>query len=195
VTLKLAETDTPTACHGEVEDEAGPPAQPPCPAPISPVQEMVDNLPYAIMVLLGSAVLALGAEGLWRWLGPGLYAAYGLAGAVWVMLFICPWCHFYATRLCPCGYGRIAPLLRAPQGPDGFARQFRRHIPVIVPLWFIPVAAGAWFLVSEFSWTLAALLALFIVNSFLVLPFLARRYGCARCPQRDGCPWMAKCRS
>ena len=177
------------------ESDTTPAVQPACPAPVSFFQECVDNLPYVVMILLGSAVITLGAESFWRWLGPALYAAYGFTGAVWVMVFICPWCHFYATRLCPCGYGRIAPRLRRRRGPDGFARQFRRHIPVIVPLWFIPPAAGTWFLAQGFSWTLAALLALFIVNAFVVLPILARRYGCARCPQRDGCPWMAKCRS
>ena len=66
---------------------------------------------------------------------------------------------------------------------------------MIVPLWFIPLVAGIVFLVNTFSWLLLALVVLFAVNSFVVLPLVSREYGCARCPQKDACPWMAKCRS
>jgi hypothetical protein len=163
---------------------------------VRPLQEFIDNLPYGAVVLVGAAILWIGVgAGVWRWLAPALFIAYGVAGTVWIMAFICPYCHFYDTRLCPCGYGRIAPLLRARKGPDGFSRQFRRHIPVIVPLWFIPLVAGFVFLVNAFSWLLLALVVLFAVNSFVVLPLVSREYGCARCPQKDACPWMAKCRS
>ena len=111
-----------------------------CPeAPISHLQEFIDNLPYIAMILIGAAIFWVSFDaGVWRWLTTGLYVVYGVVGALWIMLFVCPYCHFYDTRLCPCGYGQIASKLRAKRDGDQFARQFRRHIPFIVPLWFIP---------------------------------------------------------
>ena len=32
---------------------------------------------------------------------------------------------------------------------------------------------------------------MFVVNSCVVLPLLAKRHNCGDCPQREGCPWMA----
>jgi hypothetical protein len=168
-----------------------------CPeAPVTHAQELVDNLPYLAMILLGTAVFWVSIDaGVWRWLLSGLYLVYGIAGALWVMLFICPYCHFYDTRLCPCGYGRLASRLRARKDGERFARQFRKHIPVIVPLWFAPLAVGSVALFREFSWVLLVLLVTFVVNSFVVLPLVSRKYGCAKCPQKEACPWMGTCRT
>lgn len=176
---------------------AGPPAQPEsCPQRrVTPLAEFIDNLPYLAMVLSGAAVFLLGGRGPAAWLAAAVYLAYGAAGALWVILFICPHCDFYDTRLCPCGYGRIAAKLRSRKDGGDFARQFRRHIPVIVPLWIIPLIAGGAFLWVNFSWPLLALLVGFAVNSFLVLPLVSRRFGCQGCPQKAACPWMGrKCR-
>jgi len=155
--------------------------------------ELIANIPYAAMTLLGSAVLLVCVGGVfWRWLSAGLYLAYGLAGAFWVMLFICPYCRFHGTRQCPCGYGRIAARLRPSKNGDGFARQFRRHIPVIVPIWFIPLIAGGIGLLAGFSWVLVGLMLVFAVDSFVVLPLVSTRYSCARCPQKSECPWTGR---
>jgi hypothetical protein len=32
----------------------------------------------------------------------------------------------------------------------------------------------------------------FALNSFIILPLISRKYGCAHCPQRDECPWMSR---
>jgi hypothetical protein len=148
------------------------------------------------MILTGAAVFWVAIEvGAWRWLAAGLYLAYGVGGALWIMIFICPYCHFYDTRLCPCGYGKIAVKLRARKDGDRFARQFRKHIPVIVPLWFAPVLAGGIPLFRDFSWGLLVLLLVFVVNSFVILPLLSKKYGCDRCAQKAICPWMGTCRT
>jgi len=177
-------------------------AQPPlaphtCPeAPVTHVQELVDNLPYLAMILLGAAISWVATDGgVWGRLSAGVYLAYGVGGVLWIMLFICPYCHFYDTRLCPCGYGQLAPKLRSRKDGERFAEQFRKHIPVIVPLWFAPLVAGGIPLFREFSWALLSLLLVFAVNSFLILPLVSRKYGCAGCPQKDGCPWMGTCRT
>ena len=158
---------------------------------ITLAQEIIDNLPYAVMVLLGSAILLIGL-GAWRWAAGGAYFAYGLVGVLWIIVFLCPHCHFFDTRLCPCGYGRIAAKLRSRQDGDRFAEKFRRHIPVIVPLWLIPPAAGVIVLVRQFSAAVLVLVVAFAINSFLILPLVSRKYGCARCPQKESCPWMGR---
>ena len=158
---------------------------------VSHQQVFLDNLPYAAMILLGSAILWIGfASEFWRWLLAGLYLAYGAAGALWIMVFVCPYCHFYDTRLCPCGYGIVAAKFRAKKDNATFAGQFKKHIPVIVPLWFIPLLFGVIFLISDFSWIMLGLLIAFVVNSHIILPLVSRQYGCASCPQNETCPWM-----
>ena len=147
------------------------------------------------MLVLGAAICkAASADPTWGWLAAGGYLAYGLAGALWIMLFVCPHCHFYDTRLCPCGYGRIAARLRARQAGDRFRAQFRRHIPVIAPLWFLPLIPGGLALARHFSWPLLALMLAFAIDAFVVLPLVSRWYGCAQCPQKSTCPWMGTCR-
>lgn len=166
------------------------PGEDACPArEITLAQEIIDNLPYAVMILLGSAILLIGL-GAWRWAAGGAYFAYGLVGMLWIIVFLCPHCHFFDTRLCPCGYGRIAAKLRSRQDGDRFAQKFRRHIPVIVPLWLIPPVAGVIVLLRQFSAAMLVLVVAFAINSFLVLPLVSKKYGCARCPQKDTCPWM-----
>ncbi len=163
-----------------------------CPArPVTLAQELIDNLPYAVMILLGSAILLIGL-GAWRWVAGGAYFAYGLGGALWIIAFLCPHCHFFDTRLCPCGYGRISAKLRSKKDGSRFAEKFRRHIPVIVPLWLIPPVAGVIVLVRHFSAAMLVLVAAFAVNSFLILPLVSKKYGCARCPQKESCPWMGR---
>ena len=167
-----------------------------CPArPVTLHREVINNLPYAAMIVLGAAIFLAGfGDTPWRWVLAGLYFAYGLAGALWVMLFICPHCHFHDTRLCPCGYGRIASRLRAKKPNDHFAKQFKKHIPVIVPVWVIPPIVGGIMLFVGFSITLLILLGVFALNSFVILPQVSKKYGCAHCPQKDECPWMTRSR-
>ena len=154
-------------------------------------QQFVDNLPYIVMVLLGAVIFFMGFEAsLWRWLTSGLFILYGIVGAFWIIVFVCPYCHYYDTRLCPCGYGRIAAKIRTKRDDSQFIKKFRKHIPVIFPLWLAPVAAGVTFLILSFSLWVLGLMVLFAVDSFVILPLLSTRYGCAHCPQKDECPWM-----
>jgi hypothetical protein len=162
---------------------------------VTPRQAWIDNLPYMAMIALGAAILWISVGSTpWHWALAAGYVVYGVLGAVWIMLFVCPWCHFYDTNFCPCGYGRIAARLRAKKDGDDFARRFRRYIPAIVPLWFLPPIVGAIFLCLSFSWTLLSLLVVFALNSYVILPLVSKHYGCTKCPQKDDCPWMGGCR-
>ncbi len=155
------------------------------------VQEFVDNLPYILMTVIGAAILLVG----WHFsaggfLAGGAYVLYSIGGALWIVLFICPYCHFHDTRGCPCGYGQLAGKLRPKKDERLFKKKFKRHIPVIVPLWIIPLVGGVVFLMNGRNPVILALMIAFAVNSFVVLPLLARLYGCGHCPQKADCPWM-----
>jgi len=159
-------------------------------------QALIDNLPYMAMILLGAAILwgAVGSPFCRGFLAAG-YVAYGALGALWIMAFVCPYCHFHGTDLCPCGYGSIAAKLRSKKECEDFPRRFKRHIPVIVPLWFLPPIVGGIAVCGEFSWILLGLMAVFVVNSYVILPLVSKHYGCRSCPQKDTCPWMGGCRT
>ncbi len=156
-------------------------------------ETLLHNLPYVLMIVLGAAVLFCSLGGP-AW-GPAVaagYVLYGLAGAVWIMVFVCPFCRFWDSRSCPCGYGRIAVRLRDRQPGDRFHEKFKKHIPVIVPLWFLPLVAAVPVLVRGFTWGLVVLSAVFILDAFVILPRFSTQHGCRDCPQREGCPWMRR---
>jgi hypothetical protein len=91
-------------------------------------QTLIANLPYAAMVALGMITIVTGLGFSAATLaGAAGYLVYGIAGAVWIMVFVCRYCDYHGTRGCPCGYGLVS-----------------------------------------------------------------RRHSCSECPQKDGCPWMAK---
>ena len=78
----------------------------------SRLQTTIANIPYAAMALLGAATIACGfTYSPWALASAGGYVAYAIAGTVWTMVFICPYCAYYATRGCPCGYGTISARL------------------------------------------------------------------------------------
>lgn len=157
----------------------------------SGVQQLVNNLPYVAMAILGAAVFVVGLRNSpGGWLAAGIYVVYAATGVLWVIIFICPYCHYWDTMACPCGYGRMAPKLREKKDGDRFREKFRKHIPVIVPLWFAPVLAGFYIMVRDFSWILLILLIAFAVDAFIILPLFSRKHGCAECPQKEACPWM-----
>ncbi len=155
------------------------------------LQTFLHNLPYILMTLVGAAVLLWSFRGSpWAPVTAAAYLLYGFAGAVWIMVFVCPFCRFWGTNSCPCGYGKVAARIRDRQPGDRFGEKFRKHIPVIVPLWFLPLVAAAPVLVRGFAWGLAALAIVFVVDAFVILPRISSQHGCRECPQRESCPWM-----
>jgi hypothetical protein len=157
----------------------------------TPAQELINNTAYIVMVLLGAAILVIGYSGsTGGWISAVAYLAYGIIGSVWIMVFVCPFCRYFDTRACPCGYGHIAPRFRPKGTVECFDEKFKKHIPVIVPLWFIPVVAGVIPLIRNFSLLLLAMLIIFAINAFIILPLVSTKHGCKECPQKSTCPWM-----
>ncbi|MFB0525678.1 MAG: hypothetical protein ACETVZ_09045 [Phycisphaerae bacterium] len=179
------------------------------PRKYSHAQELINNLPYIVMIVLGTAVLLLSINTLlWKWLAAVAYLIYGVAGVLWIIMFLCPFCRYYDSSSCPCGYGRIAGRLRKRKtqnrdlsddsqesSQDCFDEKFKKHIPVIVPLWFIPVLVGVAVEFCTFSIGLLALLIVFAVDAFVLLPLFSTKHSCKECPQRDSCPWMKRTRT
>jgi hypothetical protein len=154
-------------------------------------ETLLHNLPYIAMTVLGAVVLFQSfAESTWAYVTAAGYVLYGLVGALWIMVFVCPFCRFWDTDSCPCGYGRIAARIRGRQPEDRFNEKFKRHIPVIVPLWFLPLIAAGAALVRGFTWPLVVLVAAFVLDAFVILPRFSKQHGCRDCPQRQTCPWM-----
>lgn len=161
------------------------------PREYSPAQELINNIPYLAMTVLGTIIFVVALSGLaWGLITAGAYLTYGLMGAFWIMIFVCPYCRYWNTKFCPCGYGRIAAKFRKKKPIEYFSEKFKKHIPVIVPLWFIPVLVGVPLVIRSFSWTLLVLLVVFALEAFVILPLVSTKYGCKGCPQKDSCPWM-----
>jgi hypothetical protein len=157
----------------------------------SPIQELINNTAYIVMILLGAVILITsygGSAG--GWISAVAYLAYGIAGSVWIMVFVCPFCRYFDTRSCPCGYGHIAARFCSKQTIECFDEKFKKHIPVIVPLWFIPIVAGVFPMIRNFSLPLLVLLIIFAINAFIILPLVSTRHGCRECPQKETCPWI-----
>ena len=154
-------------------------------------QEVINNIPYAIMSLLGMIIFIVAFnESIWGIIAGFAYLIYGIAGAVWIMIFVCPYCRYWDTKSCPCGYGRIASRFRPKSSVECFSEKFKKHIPVIVPLWFIPLLVGVLVLINRFSWLLLALVVIFAIDAFIILPLISTKHGCKECPQKETCPWM-----
>ena len=151
------------------------------------------NLPYVGMLALGGLVLGYGyGFSAGALAAAGGYVGYGILGALWIMVFVCPYCAYYDSRGCPCGYGKLAARMVGKGDRNCFSEKFKRHIPVIVPLWVIPVVGGVFAFGRGFSWWLVGLLVLFAANSYVILPWLSKKCSCAECPQKEDCPWMGK---
>jgi len=157
----------------------------------TPFQELFHNIPYILMCILGAAIMLVASFGsAWGIIAGIAFVIYGLLGALWIMIFVCPYCVYWNTKSCPCGYGRIASRFREKAPIESFGEKFKKHIPVIVPLWLIPVFVGVPIVVRSFSWILLSLIIIFIIEAFVILPLVSTRHGCKDCPQRDTCPWM-----
>lgn len=147
----------------------------------------VDNGPTVVMFLLGAALL--------RPISWSLSIAFLAYCALAIVLFwarICPHCHHFDTRACPCGYGVVAAAFFKRKVGLDFRKVFRRNIGLMFPCWFVPLGAGIYLLWVRFSSAALGLFLAFCIVAFLLIPAISRFVGCRDCDVRDQCPWMAK---
>lgn len=143
----------------------------------------VDNGPTVLLFILGAAIL----WPLW-WPYAMLFLAYCVASIVLFWAVICPYCHHFGTRACPCGYGAVAPRFFARRSSADFRRTFRRNIAIMFPVWVVPLIGGIYLLMAAFSWLVAGLLVAFCVDGFAIIPAISIFIGCKGCEVKD-CPW------
>ncbi len=151
---------------------------------------LLDNLPTAVLFLLGAALTGM----VWRPLGAAMLV-YNLLSIVLFWKLICRHCRHLGTRSCPCGYGVLAArYFKGIPGSD-FRKIFRKNIAIMYPCWFIPFAAGVTLLLTRYSHGIVLLFAAFVVVGFIVIPFISRFAGCKGCSLKSECPWMSSGRA
>ncbi|MFC1574279.1 hypothetical protein ACFL30_03770 [Candidatus Latescibacterota bacterium] len=156
-------------------------------------ETILANIPYAGMILIGTMIIAYAFDfTILAYTSAIGYLIYGVIGTLLIITFVCPFCAFYATKGCPCGYGMLSAIIVEKSDRNCFPEKFRRHIPVIVPLWLIPVICGGIAVWNSFSWMLVGLVLVFIIESWIILPIVSMKHCCVDCPQKDDCPWMVR---
>ena len=148
---------------------------------------ILDNAPTAALFLLGTVLLWEASP-----LLSLLFFAYCCLSIILFWLFICPWCNHFGTKSCPCGYSRIAAgLFKRKTGRD-FDRVFRRNIVVVFPCWFVPLGAGIYLLLTNYSLTLLFLFLAFCLVGFVLVPVISKFAGCRSCGIKDQCLRMSQ---
>jgi hypothetical protein len=146
----------------------------------------LDNLPTAIMFLLGTMLVGI----VW-WPLTIFMLIYNLSSIVMFWAFICRYCRHFGTRACPCGYGVIASRYFGRIEESNFRRVFRKNIAIMYPCWFIPLGAGIYLLYARFSADLLMIFVAFAIVGFVMIPAISRFVGCKGCDLKEQCPWMS----
>jgi hypothetical protein len=146
---------------------------------------LIDNIPTAVLFVLGAILAALVS-----WPLAILLTLYNLASIVMFWGRICPHCPHFGTRACPCGYGVIAEKYFGKKDASDFRRVFRTNIAIMFPAWFIPLGVGIYLLYTRYSRDILALFVAFAIVGFILIPAISRFVGCKGCTLKDQCPWM-----
>ena len=146
---------------------------------------LLDNIPTAVLFLLGAALTGM----VWWPLGI-LMLLYNVSSIVMFWGLICTYCPHFGSRACPCGYGTIAPRFFTRKEGSDFRKVFRKNIAIMYPCWFLPFIAGIYLLCTEFSAFVLTILIAFSIIGFVLIPLISRFVGCKGCEIKDQCPWM-----
>ena len=167
----------------EVTEECGIPVD--CARTVPSWLVTLDNVPTVVMFVLGAALLWL----IWWPLAVAFLIYCGLSIVMFWGL-ICPHCHHFDTKACPCGYGAVAPkLFKRREGSD-FRAVFRQRIGIMFPAWIVPFVAGVYQLWNDPSLYVFGLFLAFCIVGFALIPAISKYVGCRGCEIKDQCPWM-----
>lgn len=150
------------------------------------VLKSLHEWPMWLTFAMGAVIMAL-----YRWWAAVAYVVYVAASLIWFMYFICRYCGTSKVGHCESVIGHWSMALFPKRGaPREFQRQFRRHIAVLFPDWFVPAVVGILLLILRpFSLSLLILVIVFCLVAFVVLPILSNRKSCATCTMKRVCPW------
>jgi len=146
-----------------------------------------ENFLQILMYIIGTVVTAL----LWPPLGI-IYLVYSLLSNVLYMAWICPYCGHYGLHTCAAGFDILSGGRFKPRPGRTFGTEFRRKSWVLYPGWFLPPLVAMSLLVTDFSWWTVALLVVFCVVAFWLLPETSKKH-CENCETVD-CPRYPKTR-
>lgn len=144
----------------------------------------VDNIPTFTMFLIGAAMLWL----IW-WPLSIIFLGYAFGSIVLFWAIICPYCHHYGTKACPCGYGVMAQRFFKRKKGD-FRTIFQRNLSIMYPNWAVPFIAGVYLLWKDPAMITIGLFVAFCIVGFAIIPAISKFVGCAGCEIKDQCPWM-----
>jgi hypothetical protein len=151
-----------------------------------------ENLPYVVMIIIGVAIFLLGfGIPFVGWLSATLYAAYGVIGALWIIVFVCPYCPNFGSG-CFSGHGQISKMFMPKKDESKFVKKFKGNIPAIIPIYAIPTIAGLIFFGLSLSYVMLLRVIAFAVNSYYIAPLISGKVACANCSVREECPWYRK---
>ena len=144
-----------------------------------------ENALQILMYILGTILISL----IWWPLGL-IYLAYSVLSNYLYMAWICPYCGHYVLGTCAAGFDILSRKRFKPQPSRTFGTEFRRKSWVLYPGWFLPPVAGLYLLIFHFSWAALALLVIFCVDAFWLLPKVSQKH-CENCETVD-CPRYPK---
>jgi hypothetical protein len=148
---------------------------------------ILHNTPEVVMYILGSVICFY--LSFWAMI---VFIGYFVFSTLWYMKFVCTNCPHYDNLRCPSGYAPCAKALFKKGDVKRFHSAFKRNMGIVFPTWFAPVFVGIYLLYINFTIQMAILLAIFILDAFIILPIFSRKYGCQECDLVDECPWMGK---
>jgi hypothetical protein len=150
----------------------------------------LDNIPTICLFALGGLIIWF-----FKWYFAVIFLAYCALSIVMFWGLICPYCHHFKTRACPCGYGIVASKFfrsRLAKGKTGFRRVFRRNIAIMFPCWVAPLVAGLYLLWTAYTPLTLAFFVAFCIDGFALIPAISVLVGCKDCEIKDDCPWMTR---
>ena len=150
----------------------------------------LDNIPTFVLFVLGTMIVWW----FWKFLAI-VFFIYCIISIVLFWYLICPYCHHYNTKACPCGYGSIASKCfktKSKQEKHYFRVVFRRNIVIMFPCWFTPLILGLFLLLTAYSLLTLVIFIIFCLDGFLFIPAISIFVGCKKCEVKADCPWISK---
>lgn len=144
-----------------------------------------ENALQILMYILGAILIGL----VW-WPLAVAYVALAIGSTIFYMYWVCPYCGHYHLATCPAAFDLLSGRrFRAKLGRT-FRGQFTLGTVVLAPGWFLPPVAALYLLIADFSWATLALLIVFCVVAFWLLPEVSKKH-CENCEMLE-CPRRPK---
>ena len=151
--------------------------------------------PVAIVIVSNLVSLLIYSIGVYILLKSGIIWAVGYGFFILVQEFRlisghCVNCYYYG-KTCGFGKGRLSSLFFRKGNPEKFSRMtitWKDIVPDFL-VFIVPVLAGIFLLVQEFTWTVLILVITLLLLGFAGNALVRGQLACRYCKQREiGCP-------